>query len=229
MKFSFIIPTLNEENYLEECLKSMKKQTMNDYEIIIVDSYSKDNTLKIAKKYGAKVFFEKRRGPGVARNTGAKKARGDILIFCDADVRFGKNFLEKMSEKFKKNIGGGICNLVPYDSGRKSIQINYKLANSIARFFISLGIIITAGSCFAYRRNVFKKTGGFNIKFMTNEDHELAKRASKFGRFRFFNEIKIGTSTRRIQKWGLVKSYKIYIKSTLIYWLNHGYIKNYWN
>src|SRR3989344_6976071 len=101
MKFSFIIPTLNEGEYLEECLKSIKSQNFNDYEIIIVDSYSKDNTVKIAKKYGAKVLYESKKGPAVARNTGAKKAKGEILIFPDADVRFEKDFLEILEKKMK--------------------------------------------------------------------------------------------------------------------------------
>src|SRR3989344_830900 len=106
MKFSFIIPTRNEGDYLEGCLKSIKKQTIKDYEIIIVDSYSKDNTVATARKYGAKVLFEKRRGPAVARNTGAKKTKGEILIFPDADVRFEKNFLEILEKKMNTVIAG---------------------------------------------------------------------------------------------------------------------------
>ena len=61
-----------------------------------IDSYSKDNTVKIAKKYGAKVLYESKKGPAVARNTGAKKAKGEILIFPDADVRFEEDFLSNL-------------------------------------------------------------------------------------------------------------------------------------
>ena len=92
-----------------------------------------------------------------------------------------------------------------------------------------MGMTITAGSCFLYRKSAFAKTSGFDTTFLTNEDHELAKRVSKYGRLQFFKEIRIGTSTRRVKKWGLVKSYKIYIKSTLVYWLNNGYVRNYWS
>ena len=228
MKFSFIIPTLNEETYLGECLKSIKNQTVQDYEIIIVDSHSKDRTVKIAKKYGAKVLYEGRKGPGVARNTGAKKAKGEILIFPDADVRFEKNFLEILEKKMKTVTAGSIFNIVPYDAQNKTLKVNYKIANFIARLFVSLGIPLTAGSCFAYRKEFFDRVKGFNPEFMTNEDHDLAERISKFGRFEYFSDITVWTSTRRVRRWGTLKSTKIYAKSTFAFFLNRSYIRDYW-
>ena len=228
MKFSFIIPTLNEGEYLEECLKSIKSQNFNDYEIIIVDSYSKDNTVKIAKKYGAKVLYESKKGPAVARNTGAKKAKGEILIFPDADVRFEEDFLENLERKMKSVTAGGIFNIVPYDASSMTFKINYKIANIIASFFVSVGIPLTAGSCFSYRKEFFNRVGGFNPDFMTNEDHDLAKRISKFGRFEYFKDITVWTSTRRVKKWGTLKSIKIYSKSTFAFFLTGSYIRDYW-
>src|SRR3989338_1007194 len=96
-RISVIIPTLNEKKYLKKCLDSLKRQGMRNYEIIVVDSYSTDGTVQLARKYG-KVVFEKRKGPGAARNAGARHARGSILVFADADVRFWKDFMKKMEK-----------------------------------------------------------------------------------------------------------------------------------
>ncbi|MBI4154334.1 glycosyltransferase [Candidatus Woesearchaeota archaeon] len=228
IKFSFIIPSLNEGRYIGDCLKSIKNQGRKDYEIIVVDSFSRDGTVKIAKGHGAKVLFERRKGPGIARNTGAKKAAGDILIFADADVRFGKGFLGKLEKKFDHDIGGCIFFLVLYDAKNRLQSLYYKSANYIAAFLNSIGVQMTAGSCFAYRKNVFRKAGGFNPKFMTNEDHDLADRASKIGKFVFCRDIVVYTSSRRVAKLGLFRSTKMYAKSTFTYFLNHGYLRDYW-
>ncbi len=226
-RISVIIPTLNEKKYLKKCLDSLKRQDMRNYEIIVVDSYSTDGTVQLARRYG-RVVFEKRKGPGAARNTGAKHAKGGILVFADADVRFGKDFLKKIEKKFENNIGGGICRLSVYDSGKTVYKMAYSFVNCISKFLNRMGIILTGGSCFAYRRKIFLKAGGFNPVFMTNEDHDLAGRVSKISRFMFFDDITAYTSCRRIKKNGLLRMVKLYFKSTAIYFLNHSYVREYW-
>jgi glycosyltransferase involved in cell wall biosynthesis len=77
--------TLNEEKYIETTLLSIKNQDYKGkYEIIMVDSNSKDRTVKIARKYADKVIVTKRRGVSVGRNIGARLAKGEILLFVDA-------------------------------------------------------------------------------------------------------------------------------------------------
>ena len=88
---SIIIPAYNEEKYLPRLLRCIKEQTYKDYEIIIADANSTDKTRQIAKKYGCKIA--KGGLPAVGRNNGAKIAKGDILLFLDADAKFNKNFL----------------------------------------------------------------------------------------------------------------------------------------
>ncbi len=228
MKFSFIIPTKNEGRYLGKCLLSIRNQNKKNYEIIVVDTNSKDRTKAIARKYGARVINEPRRGPGIARNTGAKAAKGSILVFCDADVHFDHYFLEKVEEKFRKNIGGCIFRLRTYDASKKSHDLAYNYVNVIAEFMNKIGIAITAGSCFAFRRDVFFKAGGFDERFLTNEDHDLARRVNKVKRFMFFGDVVVETSSRRVNKFGLFGSIKIYLKSTMIYVLNNSYLRDYW-
>lgn len=223
---SFIIPTKNEEGYIEDCLKSIKNLE-GKKEIIVVDSYSKDRTVNIARKYG-KVIFEKRKGPGVARNTGAKIAKGDILVFPDADVRFKKDFLKKIKEKFRKGVGGGVFNLVLYDNEKPTQNSMFSVWNSTVRFLIALGLGVTNGCCFAYMKDVFNKVGGFDSNLLTNEDHDLSRKVSRIKRFRFFNDIVVYTSMRRLYKYGIFSFTFLHFKTTLFYFLNHKSFPGYW-
>ena len=106
---SIIIPTLNEKKYLPKLLESLKKQTYRDYEMIVADNGSKDRTRDIAKSYGCKVVMGGL--PAVGRNNGAKAAKGDYLLFLDADVVLPKNFLKKFYSEFEEEF---IDVAVPY-------------------------------------------------------------------------------------------------------------------
>ena len=100
MKVSVIVPTYNEEDVIGQCLESLFQQTYKDLEIIVVDDGSTDTTsLKLrgaVKTYGIKVFTQEHKGPGAARNLGASKASGEILVFVDADMTFEPDFTEKL-------------------------------------------------------------------------------------------------------------------------------------
>lgn len=94
---SIVIPTYNEEKDIEDCLNSLKNQSYQNFEIIVVDDGSTDNTLEIVKKYSeVKIFRQTHKGPGDARNLGSKDARGEILIFIDSDMTFEKNYLANL-------------------------------------------------------------------------------------------------------------------------------------
>src|SRR3989338_4787493 len=179
-RFSFIIPTMNEEKYLENCLASIKKQNRNDYEIIIVDTNSKDNTLHIARKHRAKILKESRLGPGIGRNTGAKAAKGDILIFTDADVQVAGDFLQQLENHFRH--GGAIFELRFYDS-KSFYNKTFVIWNAFLRAMIRLGSPMTNGSCFVFDAKVFRKVGGYSNVILTNEDHDLARRIHRNKRF----------------------------------------------
>ncbi len=100
-KVSVIIPTYNEENTIAECLESLSQQTYKDTEIIVVDDGSTDNTLNVVETVHCSLFTvhllrQKHKGPGEARNLGAKNAKGEILVFVDADMTFERDFIEKL-------------------------------------------------------------------------------------------------------------------------------------
>ena len=100
MEISVIVPTLNEENYIEGCLESISKQTIprDKYEIIVSDGSSTDRTVEIANKYADLVVVSEKRGIWWGRNYGAEYARGRFLVFIDADTQIKKDYLETVSQ-----------------------------------------------------------------------------------------------------------------------------------
>lgn len=101
MQVSVIIPVFNEEKNIGECLTSLFKQSHKDFEVIVVDDGSTDKTLEVLRNFQFSTFSfqfleQKHRGAGGARNLGAKMARGEVLVFVDADMTFDKNFLRNL-------------------------------------------------------------------------------------------------------------------------------------
>ena len=112
MNISVIIPTYNEQDKIRDCLESLSKQSYGDFEVIVVDDGSKDGTLDLIQDLGFRnykliILKQDHKGAGAARNLGAKKARGKILVFVDADMTFDKEFLEKLTKPIRegKTIG----------------------------------------------------------------------------------------------------------------------------
>jgi glycosyltransferase involved in cell wall biosynthesis len=104
MKASIIIPVYNEEKDIGHCLESLKNQSMKDFEIILVDDGSTDNTVAVVKEFKkVKVIQGQHKGPGFSRNLGAKSARGEILIFVDADMTFDKDYLKNLIAPLQKD------------------------------------------------------------------------------------------------------------------------------
>lgn len=125
---SIIIPVYNQAEHLANCLASIKKQTYNNYEIIVVNDGSKDNIIKIIKKFkkifGFKLTYseQENRGANAARNKGAKLAKGEYIIFCDADVVMASIMLELMIKTLKDKPSASFC----YSSfvwGRKKFKL----------------------------------------------------------------------------------------------------------
>ena len=107
IEISIIIPTLNEEENIERVIKSIKKiLSSQSYEIIVVDGYSSDNTVKKAIENGAIVIYDKK-GKGSALRKGFDKAKGDILISMDADLSNDPKELYLIIDSIK--IGYDIC------------------------------------------------------------------------------------------------------------------------
>ena len=100
---SVIIPTYNEERDVSHCLESLKLQSYFPLEIIVVDDGSTDKTLKIINSIrGIRLVKQEHLGPAQARNKGVKKAKGEILVFVDADMTFEKHFIDKLTKPIRE-------------------------------------------------------------------------------------------------------------------------------
>jgi glycosyltransferase involved in cell wall biosynthesis len=225
MKYSFIIPTKNEEKYVKGCIDSIKNQNITA-EIIVVDGYSKDNTVSEAKNKGVRVLYESKKGPSAARNKGAKAATGDVLIFTDADVRFPPNFLEILENRNMPK-GGCMFNLKFWDSGIID-NFAFTILNITIRLMSKFGATITNGSCLAFRKDIFEKVGGFKESLLTNEDHDIARKTSKIAEFRFC-PIKIETSARRLKENSASTFLYMHYLNTKNYFLHKKSNPDYWD
>lgn len=101
-KVSVVIPTYNNATLLHETLDGVGRQTFKDFEIIVVDDGSTDNTAEAVRGYGAKVCYayQPNQGPAAARNRGVGLARGEFIAFCDHDDVWNERHLEKLLDCF---------------------------------------------------------------------------------------------------------------------------------
>ena len=97
MKYSVVIPLYNKANYIEETIRSVLDQTCQDFEVVVVNDGSTDNSLETAKKFESdrvRVIDQVNQGVAVARNTGIHNARGSYIAFLDADDEWHPHYLE---------------------------------------------------------------------------------------------------------------------------------------
>lgn len=112
MKVSIIISAYNEANTIVACLTSLANQTKKDLEIIVVDDGSTDNTKYKIKNSEINIknlylLEQDHKGPGAARNLGVKKAKGEIVVFVDADMTFSKDFIANLVEPIEQGMTKG--------------------------------------------------------------------------------------------------------------------------
>lgn len=116
---SVIIPCYNVSDSVEKCLKALENQTYKNFEVILVDDASTDNTYSYLLDYRRNSSLEievirkkKNAGPGAARNTGLSCAKGEYICFCDSDDWYDKNFIKRMKDAVQEDIDIAMCNIV---------------------------------------------------------------------------------------------------------------------
>ncbi|MCS7109197.1 MAG: glycosyltransferase [Candidatus Micrarchaeota archaeon] len=219
MNISVVIPALNEEKYIESCLKSIKKQTYKPLEIIVCDGNSEDRTREIAKKYADKVVIEKKRSAAAERQKGAMIAKGDVIAFIDSDTIAEKDWLKKIAEAFAKDRKVvAVYGRVLMRDGSKIDKILAHLFTPYIRFTDLIGKPAVAGMNMAVRKDAFKKIGGFNLSLKTAEDIDLFNRIKKEGRIKFVDAVTY-TSARRLKHWGYKKFFLFHTTNLIKYTL----------
>jgi glycosyltransferase involved in cell wall biosynthesis len=134
MKVSIVIPTLNEESNLQKVLRGIPKDI---YEVIIVDGHSKDKTVEIAKKFGAKVLFDDK-GKGSALRKGMKTVKGDIVITMDADCSHKSSEIGLLTEGIKAGFDVCMGSRFIQGGGTEDMSWYREIGNKFFVFLVNL-------------------------------------------------------------------------------------------
>jgi rSAM/selenodomain-associated transferase 2 len=198
MTISVIIPSLNEGEFLYKTLEHLISLP-GDFEIIVVDGGSKDQTLAVAQKFNRVKLITSEKGRGIQMNQGAEIAKGEILLFLHADTFLPKNAYSSILAymQHKKNVGGSFY---------LKLDKNHLLLNFYSWCSkISLELFTFGDHGIFIRKTVFEQIGGYKeIPFM--EDVEIQKRLRKAGRFKKLG-CAVTSSSRRFKKNGTVKQF----------------------
>jgi glycosyltransferase involved in cell wall biosynthesis len=218
--FSVIVPAYCEEQNIERCLQSIQRQAFEKgrIETIVVDSNSPDNTRTIAQKYADKVVNLKDRGVSKARNLGAQKATGELLIFVDADTILDPEFIAEIHDALNHSnavyVAGTMAGLEWYGTASNLFKfLHYGLVNLISTLTAHLGFPFFPTVCCACKKSAFHRVGGFDEGLAIAEDMTFSLKMGKIGKCLVSKKAKAYTSLRRIQKNGVMKNYYMYFSN----------------
>lgn len=166
---SIIITTKNEEAVIEKLLKSIQKQNYSNIEVILVDNNSTDNTIDIVKKFKKITIYNFGPERSSQRNYGAKKGKGEFVLFLDADMVLTQNVVKECVEKIRsdKRVAAVV---IP----EKSIGFSFweKVKGFERSFYNEKGDIFTDAARF-FKKEVFEKVGRYDEKITGPEDWDL--------------------------------------------------------
>lgn len=192
---SIIIPTLNEETTIAGLLTNLKFQKGN-FEVIIVDGGSHDETISIARSFSKVKILPSAKGRAIQMNNGAKKAIGDILLFLHADTILPPDAILAIENSLVRNCVAG-CFYLEFDDPNMLLKI-YSLFSRLNHSLFTYG-----DQAIFIRKSIFEKLGGFaNIPIM--EDVEIQSRLKTQGKFIKLDKP-VQTSARRFLQNGIVK------------------------
>lgn len=181
--FSVIIPTFNRADFLRQTLESVWRQNFTDYEIIVVDDGSTDDTATWLSNFAskAKLITQQNAGPGIARNKGAENASGEYLAFLDSDDLWFPWTLDTVADLIAKHDRPTLISakLIPFEEPKELDSVNRAKTSAevFSDYFASSDrdCFVGAGMTFV-RRNKFLDVGGFSAQQINLEDHDLILR-----------------------------------------------------
>lgn len=189
MKYSFIIPVYNRPDEVDELLQSMTRQTLTDFEVIVVEDGSVRDCKDVCDSYAGRLdlhyHMKENSGPGQSRNYGAERARGEYLIILDSDVVLPDSYLQSIDDELKARpadaFGGPDCAHPSFTPTQKAISY------SMTSFFTTGGIrggkkkmdkFYPRSFNMGIRRDVYKELGGFS-RMRFGEDIDFSIRIFK--------------------------------------------------
>ncbi len=186
--FSVVIPLYNKEAYISSALNSVLHQTIDNFEIIVVDDGSTDSSLKIVQSFTdprLKIFTKKNGGVSEARNFGITKAHSEYIGLLDADDKWDSDFLEEMKALIEKYPACGLyASAFKRLKPNKTIIIGKNVPEGIIDDFFKVKFLHDApcASAIVIRKKVFDEVGGFPVGMIGGEDdYTWAKIAGNHG------------------------------------------------
>lgn len=214
-RFTIIIPTLNEEERIEDLLAYLKECAGKiPHEIIIADGGSTDNTLAIAEKFDVIICHCKRKGRAVQMNEGAEKATGSILYFIHADTLPPENFIFHILKAVQEGYGCG-CFQLTFDDPHPIL----KFYSWFTRFPFT--VFRFGDQSLFVKAELFRKVGGFTNSMVVMEDQKIVSELKKKSDFKVLNACVV-TSARRYKKNGRIRLQAVYSFIVLLYYLGAG-------
>ncbi len=218
---SVIIPTLNEEKTLPLLLSDLTKQTKKNFEVIVVDACSEDATTRVAKSFAKdlkiKVITSKRRNLAYQRNLGAEFARGDFLVFIDADSRVKRGFISSILKETGRKKGLVICPKMDTRVKDLTDRALFSLGNYAVYTSTLLRLPFTPGACLIFERNFFFFIGGFEVskkqdrKELFPEDVAIMRKVLKANVSHYYSDkIVFRFCMRRFKTEGYLRILKNY-------------------
>lgn len=211
---SVVIPAFNEHVEIGRCLESLGRQTYQEFEVIVVDNGSTDDTALIAESFGVRVVTEPRRGIAPARQAGFEAAQGAIIASTDADTVVPPDWVERIVEAFREDpetiaVFGPfryrsdsaprpfVNRIIPYCSSGLAVG---------QRVTWRLGVPHFPGSNFAVRREAFFQVGGFRSPtsgrlYSYWEDIQLGLKLNRIGEVRYLPDLVVTASARKLRSF----------------------------
>jgi glycosyltransferase involved in cell wall biosynthesis len=195
---SFIVPAWNEEVQLPgalEALKAAASALSLAWEIVVADDGSDDRTAEIARELGARVVSGHHRQIAAARNMGATAARGDLLIFVDADTRVTPEVVLAAVKAVRAGAVGGGC-VVRFDEPLpRYARVMVPVFSALYR---ATGL---AAGCFLFcTREAFERAGRFDERLFASEECRLSLALKRLGKFVILRETVL-TSSRKLRTY----------------------------
>lgn len=217
--FSLVIPTLNEEKYLPKLLACLTQQTYRNFEVIHVDGNSEDKTVKKAASFKNKLNLRTvstdTRNAGHQRNLGGDSARGQWIVFMDADTLFKPHFLQGIKYQLDKHPETGIFSAW---LDIKTYPPKHKPTIVVMNFWLELSSRFNPaayGALLGVHSKIFSKIK-FNPDLKYGEDVDLIERVVQLGqRYQCWKDPKYYYSFRRFDRDGFVKPGAAYIEANV--------------
>ena len=220
---SVIVCAHNEERMLPGCLHSLLAQTRLPDEILVVNNASTDGTVAVARRIpDVRVVDEPHKGLVVARETGRLEARGNLLVYIDADCRAPVTWLERIECRFDADPDlmalTGPYRFYDWDWWGCALvrAYDYTLAPAtqvLVKHVLRLGTLFYGGN-FAVRRAALERIGGFDMSIeFHGEDTNVGRRLFEIGKVALHNDCFLYTSARRYHAMGKGAVFRLYIRN----------------